>query len=385
MNRVDKNPGKVNAPTPNTLNLLYIGSVPIRLDRSGGSVVLWRHQQLFSAGTVTAAADGIGYCTGLGAAIWRLLCGCRLGQLALILQPWLHAIDIHLTANQQLRIKSQADAILTVAHGLGWIEALAIARTCHLPLITIVHDWYPDASGCPHWGLWVWDHSFRQLMRRSDVVFAVSKGMAQSIGTHPNLQVLPPIPDPALQPCPPRKLHSSLWRLYYAGFCGGLYSPLLQTLIDAVAADERYALHCSGSEAGALAMPADHPRLRRSGFLEGDAWQQAFEEADALVLVLSFEQRHRRHLITHFPSKLVEYANRGRPIIIWGPLWSSAVQWGQDKPEVLCIWDSSPQQVLQAADIWLAVQTCSTAVVGGLQAHDIANQFNQSVIQALQR
>ena len=367
------------------LRLLYFGSVLICADQTGGSVVLWRHQQMFSSGSITSATEGFVHCRGWGAFLWRLLGFLRLGRVALILQPWLHDIDIHLTSNQQLRIKSQADAILTVAHGLGWIEALAIARTCRLPLITIVHDWYPDASGCPHWGLWVWDHSFRQLMRRSDVVFAVSKGMAQSIGPHPNLQVLPPIPDPALQPCPPRNLHSSLWRLYYAGFCGGLYSPLLQTLIDAVAADERYALHCSGSEAGALAMPADHPRLRRSDFLEGDAWQQAFDEADALVLVLSFEQRHRRHLITHFPSKLVEYANRGRPIIIWGPLWSSAVQWGQDKPEVLCIWDSSPQQVLQAADIWLAVQTCSTAVVGGLQAHDIATQFNQSVIQALQR
>ncbi len=69
-------------------------------------------------------------------------------------------------------------------------------------------------------------------------------------------------------------------------------------------------------------MPAMNHRLRSSGFSMARP-AQAFDEADALVLVLSFEPCHRRHLATHFPSKLVEYANRGRPILIWGPPWSS--------------------------------------------------------------
>jgi hypothetical protein len=85
-----------------------------------------------------------------------------------------------------------------VAHGLGWLQAMAAARASGLQLITVVHDWYPDASGCPLWGLWIWERSFRQLMCRSVLIFAVSEGMARQLGPHPNLQVLPPIPDPAL-------------------------------------------------------------------------------------------------------------------------------------------------------------------------------------------
>ena len=281
--------------------LLYVGDVPIRPDHSGGSVVLWRHQQLFSAGSITSAPAGLGYRPQWGQALWHSLRTVRLGRLALILQPWLRALDDHLSATQKAQIELNADAILTVAHGLRWIEAMAMARACRLPLITIVHDWYPDASGCPRWGLWIWDQSFRRLLGSSALVFAVSEGMAREIGPHPNLQVLPPIPDPSLQPSPFRQPHSGPWRLYYSGLCGGLYTPLLQALIDAVVADPRFALHCSGQDAHTLQMPAMNPRLRSSGFLDGEAWQQAFDEADALVLVLSFESRHRRHLATHFP------------------------------------------------------------------------------------
>ena len=60
-------------------------------------------------------------------------------------------------------------------------------------------------------------------MSSSALIFAVSEGMAHEIGPHPNLQVLPPIPDPDLKPCPPHQLHGGPWHLYYSGLCGGLY------------------------------------------------------------------------------------------------------------------------------------------------------------------
>ncbi|MCP9801910.1 hypothetical protein [Synechococcus sp. RedBA-s] len=82
--------------------LLYMGDVPIRLDQYGVSVVLWCHQQLFGAGSITSAPEGLGYHPGLGHALWHSL--------------------------RKLRLEG-------------------------LPLITFAHDWYPDASRCPRWGL----------------------------------------------------------------------------------------------------------------------------------------------------------------------------------------------------------------------------------------
>lgn len=364
------------------IRLLYLGAVPIRPDQSGGSVVLWRHQQLFSGGAISSADPGLGFRAGLGLALWNGLRRLRLGRLALIFHPWLRQLDLNFSPAELASLGNQADAILTVAHGLTWLQAMVAARACGLPLITVVHDWYPDASGCPHWGLWIWDQSFRRLMRRSALIFAVSDGMAKQIGPHPNVHVLPPIPDPALKTCPPRRPHEGSCRLYYSGLCGGLYRPLLQQLIEAVAADPRFALHLSGSGAEELQLPDPAGRLRCSGFLEGDAWQRAFDEADALVLVLSFERRHRRHLATHFPSKLVEYANRGRPIVIWGPAWSSAVQWGMNQKDVLTHTTSSAARLLHAMEEWLPHQPDSRAVHAGLRADCIAAQFNQAVQRA---
>ena len=355
------------------MRLLYLGDVPIRSDHSGGSVVLWRHQQLMRDGSIFAVDSQLGHQPGSGATLWRVLRRCRLGRLGLILKPWLWSLDVHVQPEELQAIKARADAIITLAHGLVWLQAMAVARATGLPLVTVVHDWYPDASGCPRWGMWIWERCFRQLMRSSALIFAVSEGMAREIGHHPNLLVLPPIPDPALQPCPPRQPHGGPWRLYYSGLCCGLYQPLLQQLIDAVADDRRFALHISGPGSDSLRIPAANPRLRRSGFLEGAAWQQAFDEADALVLVLSFKHRDRRHLATHFPSKLVEYANRGRPIVTWGPPRSSAVQWGQRNTHVHIHATASAPHLLDAIDAWLPHQPVTTqsdlafsaAMIGG--------------------
>ncbi|MCP9773175.1 hypothetical protein KBY66_11130 [Synechococcus sp. Tobar12-5m-g] len=364
-------------------HLLYIGDVPIRPDRSGGSVVLWRHQQLLHSAALTEAPSWLGYRPGLGAWITRSLRRCRLGRLVLILQPWLRRLDGHLPEATRTLLRREAEAILTVGHGLRWVDALIAARSCNLPLITIVHDWYPDASGCPRWGVGLWDRAFRGLVARSDLVLVVSEGMADQLRPHPNLLVLPPMPDPGLQVSPPRKPHPGPWRIYYSGYCGGLYRPLLQALIEAVASDSRFELHVSGSEQQGLTFPEAGGRIRCSGFLEGYEWQQAFDEADALLVLLSFDRRHHRHLATHFPSKLVEYANRGRPIVIWGPPLSSAVKWGQGQPQVLCFSSGTASDLLHTSNRWLAEQPPTKAITTGFQAQQIAEQFNQAVKQLL--
>ena len=135
------------------MRLLYLGDVPIRQDRSGGSVVLWRHQQLFRNGSITSANSQLGHHPSWGAALWSVLRRIRLGRLGLILQPWLWNQDVRFNPDESQCIRATADAILTVAHGLTWLQAIAAARATGLPLITVVHDWYPDASGCPRWGM----------------------------------------------------------------------------------------------------------------------------------------------------------------------------------------------------------------------------------------
>jgi hypothetical protein len=118
------------------MRLLYIGSVPISPEESGGSIVLWRHQQLFQSGRITEAQSSFGTGPGWGKRLTRGLRRCRLGRLVFILEPWLRSLDSHLTSTDVRTLQDNFDAILTVAHGLGWVDALAVATSCHKPLIT---------------------------------------------------------------------------------------------------------------------------------------------------------------------------------------------------------------------------------------------------------
>jgi hypothetical protein len=248
---------------------------------------------------------------------------------------------------------------------------MKLAELSGLPLISIFHDWYPDASGCPKGWTWVWDQWFRKLYQRSALAFVVSPGMGRELGDHPNSHLLPPIPansesfkakagDSTLTPA-----DSSRVRLYYAGHSGGLYAPMLRELIQAVQGDERFQLRISGSETAQLAEFSQKGKVEVLGFLNGDEWQRAFEEADLLLVVLPFEKRRERHLRTHFPSKLVEYANRGRPILIWGPETSSAVSWARDASNVLICTSQHVEALLEtAAELAVPSRSGRNGVVG---------------------
>jgi hypothetical protein len=45
---------------------------------------------------------------------------------------------------------------------------------------------------------------------------------------------------------------------------------------------------------------------------------------------------------TSFPSKLIEFAQFGKPLFVWGPAYCSAVQWGRQHRRALCITQIEP-------------------------------------------
>ena len=40
---------------------------------------------------------------------------------------------------------------------------------------------------------------------------------------------------------------------------------------------------------------------------------------------------------TSFPSKLIEFAQFGKPLVVWGPEYCSAEQWGEQNGLALCV------------------------------------------------
>jgi glycosyltransferase involved in cell wall biosynthesis len=76
---------------------------------------------------------------------------------------------------------------------------------------------------------------------------------------------------------------------------------------------------------------------------ELDDW---LAEADAFLIPMVFEAGMRRRMQTSFPSKLVEFAQFGKPLIIWGPSDCSAVDWAGNSKKALCVTEESPTALL---------------------------------------
>ena len=243
------------------------------------------------------------------------------------------------------------DAIVTVAHGTLYPIALRLSQQFKIPLITFFHDWFPDMAWVPNSLRPYLERQFRRLYQHSAVAFCVSEGMRQALGPHPNAWVLPPIPgavvrSPESSSSAPQS--ASTFRLVYAGNLSDCYGPMLQQLGQATEQVEGLQLRMVGRS-------PDWPPAQTQAFLEAgiyggflsrDALQQELEMADALLVVMSFEDRHKHRTQTSFPSKILEYCQFGKPLIIWGPAHCTAVQWGYQQDAAWVITNPNPEQAL---------------------------------------
>ena len=72
--------------------------------------------------------------------------------------------------------------------------------------------------------------------------------------------------------------------------------------------------------------------------------------ADVFLVVMSFDPALQRRMETSFPSKLPEYAQFGKPIVIWGPEYCSAIHWGREGDRAICVSDENPRALVSALD-----------------------------------
>ncbi len=241
--------------------------------------------------------------------------------------------------------------VCTVAHGAGFHLAARLARRARAPLVTFFHDFWPDYS-VHHRALHsLVEQRFRALYRSSSVALCVSSGMRRELGDHDGSLVLHPIPAPVtgevVPPTAPSAARKA--RLLYAGNLTE-YGAMLSTLLDAAARSPEAVVQVRGND------PSWSPERRRDARARGMwlpevppseffAWLQT---GDALLVTMSFAPLLRRQMRTSFPSKLTQYCQLGRPIIIWGPSDATAVEWARAGDRAVCVTENDPVEVLRA-------------------------------------
>jgi glycosyltransferase involved in cell wall biosynthesis len=244
----------------------------------------------------------------------------------------------------------QSALVMTVAHGDGFMAARRFAERHQLPLVALFQDWWPDIAevhGCFRQPL---ERKFLELAEHSSVAICISEGMKRALGST-NCVVLPPIPGVCgLQsPLRSRRKPDRKLRVVYSGNLSE-YGPMLGEALKVFETHDRVELVVRGSRprwspSFAAEMKQKGKWLEFAPRTELEIW---LENSDAFLVPMEFDPAKRRRMETSFPSKLIEFAQFGKPLVVWGPEYCSAVEWARINNIALCVTDPSPVYLLHA-------------------------------------
>jgi glycosyltransferase involved in cell wall biosynthesis len=240
--------------------------------------------------------------------------------------------------------RTQRTVVVTVAHGDGFMAAQRFAKRHQLPLVSFFQDWWPDIAEVHGFTRRRLEREFRELAAESKVAICVSVGMRRSLGS-PTCRVLPDLPAPrrSVQKVSTERLRCSKMKVLYFGNLGD-YGPMLGEALKALEGNEHVELVVRGARPKWSADFA--AEMKRQGKWldfaprgELEAW---LESADAFLVPMVFDPSMRRRMETSFPSKLMEFAQFGKPLVVWGPGYCSAAEWASRTDAALCVTDPSP-------------------------------------------
>jgi glycosyltransferase involved in cell wall biosynthesis len=319
------------------LRVLFVTSTP-PLDTLGGSLLFYRqfHQSndyelcVITDNTAYQPNDRLSMVLRLPAFVQRLM-RTRLGLFVhdavhLLRGLWIPP-DVWRTA-----CRFQPDLVLTGCETSMADLASLLARRLRRPLVGHFMDW-PTYGMLAHRPVLSWaSRQFVHRYRRCQLAFGICPEMLSHLGPHPNARVFypfapeqnEPLPPPAPDPISPQRPYT----LLFAGNLGEWYGQALLALHHAIPVGGCVKLliagrHANWSPSQEEALAAEGTYL---GFLKGLAYRHALSRADSLLVIMGFDENARLIESTSFKSKIVDYLLAERPLIVWGPPYSTAVR-----------------------------------------------------------
>ncbi len=246
--------------------------------------------------------------------------------------------------------KFQPDVLLTLAETSVSQLALKAAARHSLPLVGLFWDWFPVMK--PHYGHdWTrkaLSKRYRKLYSACDLAFCISAGMQEALGPHPNSHVVHPIAGQHRISASSEKL--SKFRVAYVGSVRNFYGRMLSALIERMDDEPNLEITIVGGDADWPAHIVEKARAKGVylGFLPPEKAAGVLAEADALLVVMSFEKEHELFMRTSFTTKFADYLTFHKPIILWAPEYCAPMQLVRREGGALPVADASTEAVLVA-------------------------------------
>lgn len=242
--------------------------------------------------------------------------------------------------------------VMTVAHGEACYAAARYAKRHGLPLITIFHDWWPDIADVHKPLRSVLQRSFIQLYRDSSFALCVSDGMKRELGPHDHAEVLFPIP---AQNHSSREASQSVsgskFKIIYAGNLRE-YGPMIMGALDELKDHPHVRLEVRGNSSS---WPDSiREEMTERGlllpFVQREEITEWLKSADAFLITQSFSEADARLMRTNFPSKLPEFSQFGKPLVMWGPDYASGSIWSRNTGHAMLVEHQGSKYLRQALE-----------------------------------
>jgi glycosyltransferase involved in cell wall biosynthesis len=332
----------------NAVRLLYICDFPPS-HAAGGSILLGRlleshpadsllvltgsHASNVSTTEGRLACPQFTFATSRGWGRWGL------GRIRVALD-WLRLPLLTLVAIRLIR-RHSSQVVMTLLHGRFYFAACAAARITGTPYVVFVHDYYLDSK----------ESAFARLIRfgtgvaarHADRVYAVSAGMQQKLkkefGVDSELQ-LPGTKSAVIASSEVVSARNEQVRILYAGAITNAVEDSLDMLIRIVADDglKEFGLDSAILQVFSVIKPEqlrrrnwDHPNVQVSSWIPQGQIPETLSRADILFLPFSFREDERGTTETAFPSKTADYLASGRPILVFGPKYSTLVRYARQE------------------------------------------------------
>jgi glycosyltransferase involved in cell wall biosynthesis len=245
----------------------------------------------------------------------------------------------------QARITNRADVLITIVQGRYYLAAALVAWVTRMPHITIVHDNFLSDSIGPSGPIRsLKRYLTRQTLKKADHLYAVSPEMQRLVsaecGRNPELQ-LPSSTTPLRQAgrFMDQKKREGKFIVLFAGLIGYTVKDCLDLLVELIKSGElerggisgvQLHLYTAMSEEDLQTFGWDHADVIYKGWVTQSELSGALAEADVLFLPYSFLEGSRAAVETAFPSKTADYLAAGKPLLVFGPPYSSLVRYASE-------------------------------------------------------
>jgi glycosyltransferase involved in cell wall biosynthesis len=244
------------------------------------------------------------------------------------------------------------DVVLSLAEPSVSYMALKAAKKHGIPFAAFFMDWFPIMDG--HFGLsstrGALGRRFRGIYKECDLAFCVSDGMKQELGPHRNSHVLYPISGMKSASTPSTKPKNSKFQLVYVGAALGFYGRMLQSLIEPFRQSQDLQLTIVGPNSD---WPSEAlSKAVNSGICLGakppEVAAEFLSQADALLVVMSFEREQELFMRTSFNTKFTDYTAFGKPIIFWAPEYAAPMDLARRADATLVVNSPEPGALITA-------------------------------------